>query len=289
MNGFFRCHPLVILLYYITAVGLVVWLGHPVVNGVVFILALAVYITYMGVTKGIRLAAGGILTALVCVVWNPLFNHRGVTVLFQVNDIRFTREALMYGVHMAGILLSSVVLFACLSRAMTAEKIMTLTGKRLPSFSLLFSMVLRFVPKASRDFREMVSFHGNKPSVISGMIGMELEHSMEKSIAMKDRYYGSRKRSSYYAGKFQRNDWICLILMLALAGGICVLAVEERIKVQFFPSVRIKMPSAAVLTGLGVYYGIPLWMWGKEKLLWTLSRRKITGISIRDSGNPQLH
>lgn len=289
MNGFFRRHPLVILLYYIMAVVLVVWLAHPVVNGIVFFLALAVYVTYMGVTKGIRLAAGGILAALFCVVWNPLFNHRGVTVLFQVNDIRFTWEALMYGIHMAGILMSSVVLFACFGRTMTAEKIMTLTGKRLPSFSLLFSMVLRFVPKAARDFREMASLHGNKPTVISGMIGMELEHSMEKSIAMKDRYYGSGNRSSYYAKKLQKEDGILLVLLLALAAGICLCSVQEKIFVRFFPSVRIAMPSCVMLAGLGIYYGIPLWMWGKERVLWILSMQRITAISIRDSKKRRLH
>ena len=98
-----------------------------------------------------------LVAAILCLVINPLLNHRGVTLLFYLGEWRITREAVLYGMHMATVLVASLLLFSCFSHHMTAEKIMTLFGKRLPSFALLFSMTLRFVPRAGRDFRRMRS------------------------------------------------------------------------------------------------------------------------------------
>ncbi len=282
MSGFFRCHPLLILLYYILAVVIMIWLGHPIIDLIIFCMGLGTYFTFMGVTKGMKMVGASALTAFFCIILNPLFNHRGRTLLFEIMDTRFTLEALVYGIHMAGILMASLLLFACFSRGMTAEKIMTLTGKRLPAFSLLFSMVLRLVPKAAKDFREMSSIHGNKWLAISSLIRMELEHSMERSIAMKDRYYGMKDRSSYYDKKFQTEDRILLLLILILFAGICLVSFTENRPVRFFPSLHIEKPSAGEVLLAGLYYGMPLWMWGKEELLWILSKRRISGIFIRD-------
>lgn len=288
MNGFFRCHPAVILLYYIIAFLGLIWLGHPYGNIIILIMVFLTYFLAAGFSKGIKMLWAGALVSILCVLVNPLLNHRGVTLLFQIKDTRFTWEALIYGGYMAEILITSLLLFAGFSKAMTAEKIMTLTGKALPAFSLLFSMVLRFVPKAAKDFRGMTAIHGNKPSVLSALIGMEMEQSMERSISMKDRYYGKRKRTSYYAKKLSLEDILLLIIMILYLVTMCWTHLVQGEDFQFFPSLKISRPPFGEIIGITFFYGIPLWMWGKEEVLWILSRRKITGITMPGRKNRPL-
>ena len=86
---------------------------------------------------------------------------------------------------MAVVLLGTIFLFSDFSHVMTSEKIMTMSGKRFPSFSLLFSMILRMVPKAKKDFSQMISLHGNRPHVWSALLGKTMEDPVERSMAMK--------------------------------------------------------------------------------------------------------
>lgn len=79
---------------------------------------------------------------------NPLFNHRGATVLFQLpNGSSITLEAVAYGGAAAGMLLAVVVWFRCFGAVITSDKFLYLFGRISPSLSLLLSMAFRFVPR----------------------------------------------------------------------------------------------------------------------------------------------
>lgn len=54
---------------------------------------------------------------------NPLSNHRGVTVLFYLNDNAITLEAILYGLASAAMLVSVVMWFSCFNKIMTSDKI----------------------------------------------------------------------------------------------------------------------------------------------------------------------
>ena len=178
MNPFGRLHPLAILLYYVVAAVLMVGISNPLVNLAVWIMSLLHYFFLTGLRKGFRMLWYSLGTAVLCLMINPLLDHRGVTLLFMLGEWRITKEAVLYGMHMAMLLLASLLLFSCFSHHMTAEKVMTLMGKRMPSFALLFSMILRFVPKAGKDFREMAALHGNHPSMWQALLGITLEDAV---------------------------------------------------------------------------------------------------------------
>lgn len=282
MDTFSKLHPGTILLYYSMAVFLMILYGHPVVTGIIWIIAFATYASFGGAGKGGKMALGSIGVIFLCLIMNPLLNHRGVTLLFMLGDSRITKEAVFYGGNMALILLASVFLFACFSHYMTAEKIMTLLGKRLPSFALLFSMILRFAPKAKKDYKEFTYLHGNKPAVWSAFIGMSLEDALARSLSMKSRGYGSGGRISYYRECFKSRDIVILILILGMGvqGIWCFL--HGMMAARFFPSMKIRVIPVWEEVLLVLFYSIPLIMRGKEEISWLLSRRRITVSSIRN-------
>lgn len=281
MDAFSKLHPAVILLYYSLSVFFIIFYGHPLVTGLAGSLAFVTYVSFAGIRKGCRRFLGSIGIFAACLVINPLFNHRGVTLLFMLGDSRITLEAVLYGGNMALILLTSLFLFADFSHYMKSEKIMTLFGKRFPSFSLLFSMILRFVPKAGRDYREMTELHGNKPSVWSSLIGLSLEDSLARSLSMKGRGYGSGERSSYYGKDFVLRDMA--VLFLTLIGGVQGVGfyLYGGVEARFFPNIKLSEVPLWECMILVLFYSIPLIMRGKEEMSWLLSRRKITGFSIR--------
>lgn len=281
MNPFSNLHPLTIVGYYIGTLVLLIWLGHPVLYLLLFVMMLADYGMAVGMKRSCKTLLYSIGAAAVCVVVNPLFNHRGVTVLFLLGDTRITKEAVLYGLYMALLLLGTLLLFSCFSVVMTSEKIMTLAAKRFPSFALLFSMILRIVPKVKKDFKEMTALHGNRPGVWSALVGKLMEDSVERSMAMKNKGYGKGRRTSYFQRHLRASD-------IGILAGVCVMAVYvsvmhfySPVRVQFFPSVRVEMYDAVFWLLWFAYLGIPIWMRGKEELAWLLSRQKTIGSITR--------
>ena len=288
MNPFGRLHPFALLLYYVAAVVLMVSISQPFLNLVIWIMALLHYFLLAGRKKGFRMLWYSLGTAVLCLVINPLLNHRGVTLLFMLGEWRITWEAVVYGIHMAMLLLASLLLFSCFSHHMTAEKIMTLMGKRLPSFALLFSMILRFVPKAGNDFRKMAVLHGNSPSMWQALLGITLEDAVQRSLSMKSRFYGKGVRSSYYYRKMDWYEILLCLLCVALSAGIPACQYMYRRSVRFFPGIHIdKLPLWSWIL-LFVFYGLPLIWQGKEELSWYISRRKITSSVIQRKNGRQL-
>ncbi len=283
MDRFGKLHPMVILVYYAVAAGLLIFVAHPAVALVMGGTALLYYITLAGVRAGLIRLLWGWLISVACFVINALLNHRGVTLLFRLGDMRVTGEALLYGGNMALILLASLQIFSCLSHTMTAEKIMTLTARRFPSFSLLFSMILRLVPKAAKDYREMTGLHGNRPAVWSALIGIQLEDSMRRGMSMKARGYGGKERSSFYKKKMSGTDLTVLALLSVLAVLLISFWYGMGGEVRFFPGVKITPLPAGLWVILFLYGSLPLMLRGKEEMTWYVSRRRITGSAIPDS------
>lgn len=282
MDAFSKLHPAVILLYYSLAFFLVIFYGHPLVTGLAGSLVFINYVSFAGIRKGIRRFLGSMGVLAACLTINPLLNHRGVTLLFMLGDSRITWESFLYGGNMAMILLSSLYLFASFSHYMKSEKIMTLFGRHFPAFSLLFSMILRFVPKVGKDYRAMTQLHGSKPPVWSALIGLSLEDSLARSLSMKGRGYGSGARSSYYGKSFAFRDVAVLVLSLVIGVlGIGIYLYGE-IEVRFFPTMKLDNIPFGECIMLVLFYSVPLIMRGQEEMSWLLSRQKITDFFIRN-------
>lgn len=140
-------HPVVVFAYFAVVIVLAVVMFHPVMCAVSLAGALC-YATALRGRKALKFFVGLPLIMMVLIfLMNPVFVHKGVTVLFMVGDVQITKEAFVYGA-VAALMTGSVTMwFYCYSVVMTQDKFMAVFGRRAPASSLIFSMVLRFIPR----------------------------------------------------------------------------------------------------------------------------------------------
>lgn len=218
---------------------------------------------------------------------NPLFNHRGVTILFYLRGNPITLESVYYGGAMALMFGAVILWFSCYNAVMTSDKFIYLFGRIIPSLSLIFSMILRFVPRfktqlqaisrgqrcIGRDvsqgtLRERLR-QGRK--ILSIMVSWALENAIDTADSMRSRGYGLPGRSSFALFRFDGRDKGLLTLMAGLLLLVGAGAFLGQNNIQYVPYVEAP---AATAFSLAVYAAYALLCFGpvildiKEDLKW---------------------
>ena len=122
-------------------------LFHPLA-GAISLAGACSYALMLNGKKAARFMAGiPLLVMLLVLILNPLFVHKGVSVLFMIGDIQFTKEAVVYGASSALMTGAVIMWFYCYGLVMTSDRFMAVFGRIAPASSLVFSMVLRFLPR----------------------------------------------------------------------------------------------------------------------------------------------
>ncbi|MFZ2539993.1 MAG: energy-coupling factor transporter transmembrane component T, partial [Oscillospiraceae bacterium] len=146
-DTFSKFHPVVNFTFFVSVIGYSMFIMHPVILCITLLSAMA-YSIYLGKKSAMQFNTIYMLPMMLIVALiNPLFNHSGETILLYINDNPITLEALVYGVVCAMMFLSVILWFSCYNRIMTSDKFIYIFGRIIPALSLIFSMVLRFVPK----------------------------------------------------------------------------------------------------------------------------------------------
>ena len=97
MRFFGNLHPAVSMAYFVLVLGLTLGCMHPVTVALSFLGASWFSIRLRGwnaYSQTMRFV--GPMFLLIALA-NPLFNHRGVTMLFTINHLWYTLEAVCYG------------------------------------------------------------------------------------------------------------------------------------------------------------------------------------------------
>ena len=176
-----------------------------------------------------------VLTAAI----NPLFNHRGITILtYLPSGNPLTLESVRFGVSAALLLIAVLCWLSCLGAVMTSDKFIWLFGRIIPALSLLLSMALRFVPEFTRRLRAV---HDARRTLAAGddrrafrrvrealaafsiLVTWSLESAIETADSMRARGYGLRGRSAFSIYRFARRDafalaWIAFCGVLIVVG-----------------------------------------------------------------------
>ena len=254
-DAFAGFHPVVNFVYFAFVLGFAMFFMHPVCLGISLICAL-VYAVHLTGEKAVRLSVRFMLPMLIfTALLNPLFNHRGVTILaYLPNGNPVTLESIIYGLAAAVMLITVIAWFACLNAVMTSDKFVYLFGRAAPALSLILSMVLRFVPL----FRAQIKIiqgaqkcigrdagtgnilrkirHGAK--ILSVMVTWALENAIETADSMKARGYGLPGRSAFSIFRFDRRDAYALGFIFACAATVIAGAWSGAYHFRYFPSVR---------------------------------------------------
>ncbi len=246
------------------------------------------YYYYLNGKKALKLFSLIILPMMVGIsLINPLFNHRGMTILGYFRQNPITQESIFYGA-ITGLMFGTIILwFACYNMVMTSDKFVYLFGRIIPSMSLIFSMVLRFVPKFTNQFRLVsdtqrtlgrdVGESGLFPRLKQGiketsiMVTWSLENSLDTADSMKARGYGLPGRTAFSIFRFDNRDKLLLIVLGAILLVLIIGVAFGQHRVQYFPIVLFPETTLFSFILYGVYTLLcllPIILNGMEDVKW---------------------
>ena len=284
-DEFGKFHPVTNLIFFIAVIAFSTFWMQAGMIAVSFICA-TVYYFALKRTEGVKYFFMVLVTMLIASCINPLFSHRGETILFRLptgNPV--TLESMMFGLA-AGFILGEVLLwFSAFNQIMTDDKITSSIGKVAPTISMIVSMVFRFIPKymrfarEARNIQEANNFEGesrlkNSMNVYSITATWALESSIDTADAMKARNYGKRKRTNYHNYKFEIRDLLLILWMIFLSVVIIIGMTKGEMRTTFYPGLKDK--ELPIVLGCYVLLCItPIIINVWEKVRWHISKSKI--------------
>ena len=278
-------HPVIEFGFFCAVIGIGMFMIHPVFLAFGASAAF-IYALITGGKGSLRFTLYFLVPMIFLVlIINPLVNHRGSTILIQLEYSYITAEAVVYGLMM-GLMLAAILLwFRSYNRIMTSDKFTYLFGRIMPSISLLFTMVMRFIPnykkQISRIAQAQQGLHAggvqteegedvvqSKPEtkrpwrervhegirIISTMFTWALENSIDSADSMRSRGYGLKNRTTFSIYRFDRRDGaagvfllvMTLITLISCLGGAC--------HVEYYPEFIMG-------GGDGLLAGSTAWRW----------------------------
>ena len=295
MDGFYKFHPLINLIYFLSVILFAMFLKHPAA----LIISLFASIFYAGILVGRKALFSSLLFVLPVMVFsavlNPLFNHEGVTILTYLKSGNpLTMESIVYGIYASAVIADVIYWFICFNKIITTDKIVYLFGKIMPSLSILISVSVRFVPRFVRQFKDTINAQKcmgrdisktglkNKlkaaTDVTSQMITHSLETAVETSDSMKSRGYGTFNRTSYSIFKFRKKDFVLLAAMLLFIVYTLVGIILKSMYFEYFPYVKscnFTAYSVSVFASYLLLCATPLIINVWEAVRWKLLKSKI--------------
>lgn len=254
-DEFKNFHPIVNFVYFVGVIAFSVLLMNPVY----IVISLIISNIYGVFIKGIsffKIYKWSLPVAIFAALINPIFNHQGMTVLLYTKSGNpLTLEAIVFGIFAGIMLLSVISWFECYNNIMTSDKFIYLFGKTIPSISLAFSMILRFVPRLLKETEIIIegqkclgkwddkSIRGRIKScvsVIKIMILWSLENSIEISDNMNARGYGLKGRTTFSIYKFRGQDIIALVSLLILSTYIIFSLIPGVSSFNYYPQLSLE-------------------------------------------------
>ena len=291
-DAFSGAHPAVNLCFFAAAIGLTMFLLHPVFLTVSVLCSFG-YLWYLRGGRGVLRQVGYLLPVLLfTAALNPLFNHQGATVLFYLSGGEpVTLEALCFGVASAALMGASILWFNCCNVVFTTDKIIYLFGRAIPSLSLLISMTLRFIPRFKDHLQATIRIQSameppkntlatlkQAMTAFSATVSWAMEQSIVTADSMKSRGYGASGRSAYAIYRFERRDAVTLAVLAGLCAGTILPHVAGCVQWSFYPSMTGSPLNAGQVVSYLSFAGIcmmPLIIDWKEDCKWSSLRSKI--------------
>lgn len=289
---FSRLHPAVNFAFFVSAIAFSMFCMNPVMLLISYLSALGFLIVLRGI-NALKHAAFSLLAVLAVTVVNVAFNHQGATILLYVNDNPLTLESMFYGLA-SGVMFVSVILwFSCYNDVMTSDKFMCLFGEVIPSLSLIFSMVLRFVPRFRKQAKRISSAQKsigkgmtggvlsklqNSLLMLTALLSWSLENAVDTADSMKSRGYGLTGRTAFSNYRFTLYDTVALSAILLLAAGVLTGNISGLVHTVYFPVYGgLPVCLGAVFTEFcyAVLLNIPMILSVWEKIKWNCIKSRI--------------
>lgn len=293
-DSFSGYHPAINVLYFALVLTYSMCLMHPVALLISFGAALG-YSIFLSGKKTWGTLKVILPIVLLASILNPMFNHKGVTLLTYLPDGNpLTLESILYGVAASFMMAAVILWFSCFNKVMTTDKLVYLFGRIIPALSLVLSMTLRFIPRF-RDQLKVVSESQkcigrdtgsgsllnrakNGLTILSILVTWSLENAIETADSMKCRGYGLPGRTAFSIYRFDDRDkamlWWLLLCLIFVTGGW----LSGSLSFLYYPEVEAATVSPFSVLFFFVYLALsltPIIVDVKEQLLWKRLKSEI--------------
>ncbi|NLM19812.1 MAG: energy-coupling factor transporter transmembrane protein EcfT [Clostridiaceae bacterium] len=244
-------HPTVSLFYFISVLTCSMITRNPIWVLLCLIFAI-IYVIQLKGFKHFLFQLIYFLPMLIFIVFmNSYFNSLGLTVLFYLGrGSPVTVENLTYGV-ISGLALFTIFLwFICFNLLLTADQILAIMGKRLPTIGLSLAMIIKFIPDTIKQGREVLlnqkamlgeqKLSGKQKvkfaaRMLTVLLCWSMENSLETADSMLAKGYPGKNRINYSREHFNSGDagLISTVLILFVVHLIC--AFSGPIKFAYYP------------------------------------------------------
>lgn len=258
MTDFKSLHPLTQFIYFVAVLAISMASYNPIIIGI-SILGAVFYTKYIG--KSVKSILAIIPLIVVVALLNPMFSHKGETILFYWGN-PITLESILYGMCTAFMLFCVILWFGIFNYVMTSDKIVYIFGRIMPKGSLIVSMTLRLVPRLKlhlntilesqkvmgRDiktagFKDKIIIGGK---AISSLVSWVLEGSIVTSDSMQARGYGKKGRTNYSIFKFTLRDKIIMFVTLFFTVIVSFGFINEALRFEFYPVIYMESFAGAI-------------------------------------------
>lgn len=292
---FSGCHPIINFAFFTIVMLFTMCFLQPFYLVISF-LAAFIYSIYLNGMRGLKFNFLIALPMLVlATVLNPLFNHEGMTILtYFWNGNPLTLESIIYGLASAVMFIGVILWFSCYNAIMTSDKFIYLFGRVIPAISLVFSMVLRFVPNFKAQLK--IISNGQKCigrdlhqgtrrqrihngfRILSILVTWALENGIETADSMRSRGYGLSGRTSYSFFRFDTRDKILAVAILLMLVITFVPVVTGDVFIYYYPMVQMNDNTVWAVIDYIVFSFLcflPLLLDVVEDVKWSVLKSKI--------------
>lgn len=277
MRAFSEHNPIAIFVHFMLTIIIAMFIQNPII----LLLALFGSILYYAVTFrkiSAKTLIFWILLFLLISLINPIFSHKGETVLLFINGKAITLEALFYGINNGIMILAVMIWFLVFSEIMTSDKVMYIFGKFSPRLALLISMSLRYIPL----YRQRASIINNAQKTMglykesnivdnvkggmrvnSSLITWSLETSVDTADSFAARGGELKHRSSFSLFKFRKNDTVLIIISIVLFSAVIsaqsmgILSVDYYASGNFFSKLSFEIIAIVAYSAYFILSVIP--------------------------------
>ena len=287
-------HPATNFAFFAGAIGLSMFISHPLFSLVSLIFSLSYYLV-LSKGKSKKFLLWYIVMFITVVFFNGAMNTMGDTVLFVwLKNRPVTFEALFYGA-VTGINFVSVMLwFCCYNIIMTTDKFICLFGRFAPSITLVLSMILRLIPALTKKTKTIIGARScigkgtagdtfrdklnNGLETLSILTSCALEDAVVTADSMRSRGYVDHTHTSYHTYKKQLRDIVVAALFAVTAIAVIICIFTGCTQMQFLPA--IVFPETTVFTYIGItayaiFLAIPIIIEFSEEITWHILKSKI--------------
>lgn len=291
--GFKSLHPVTSFIFFVFVFTLCLISSNPFILFITFFCGF-IYDFKLRKVKTVSYLLKFILPLTVLItIFNGLFNHYGVTILFTLpNGNNFTLETVIYGLICAVRFSSTLFWLDCFNETVTSDKIIYLFGRFSPRIALIISMVLRFIPLIRRQTDEIAKAEKGIGNVaepmnfikkiksasrrLSILISWTLEKGIDTSESMAARGYGLKGRKAYSDYRFSVYD--AIFIVLSAAALILNAVFYKKLYCVYNPIIEIPKPDIIIfaLTAFSVLIlSSPMIFDLREEKIWSISKYKI--------------